>query len=106
MSAFLDQFKADPDPDMAPIRRLWVTDKPVLRDAVVTYAPPYPEYPELELDDDEEASGDPSCPSARDAGDKVEVAIYSISGNGFGDYHECMAIHHGQCQSNRSQSAP
>lgn len=88
MSSFLDQFRADPDPDMASIRRLWMTRKPILRDAVVRYAPPYPEYPELELDSDEEASSDPSCPSARDASDELEVAIFSTSGNGFGDYHE------------------
>lgn len=88
MTAFLDQFKPDPDPDMAPIRRVWMTTKPIFRKAVVTYAPPYPDYPEIELDADEEASSDPSCPSARTASDKLEVAIYSDSGNGFGDSHE------------------
>lgn len=84
MSSFHDQFSPDPDPEMADIRRVWITDKPLLRDAVVTYAPPYPDYPEMEPD---EVSCDPSCPSARDAGDTIEVTMHANK-NGFGDYQE------------------
>ncbi len=88
MTEFLDRFRPDPDPDIASVRRVWTAEKPLLREAVVTYAPPYPEYPELELESDEEPSSDPSCPSARDVSHEIEVAMYSNNGNGFGDYHE------------------
>ncbi|MCA9071560.1 MAG: hypothetical protein KDA84_21690, partial [Planctomycetaceae bacterium] len=86
MTKFLNQFQPDPDPDMASIRRVWTTDKPLLREAVVQYAPPYAEYPELESD--EVPSEDPSCPSARNPSDSVVVAIYSVCGNGFGSYQQ------------------
>jgi hypothetical protein len=86
MSTFLDQFR--PDPEMEAVRRLWMTDKPIFRDAVVTYAPPYPEYPKLKLGRSRQPSSDPSCPSAREPGNEIEVTIYSNNGNGFGDYQE------------------
>lgn len=86
MSAFQDNFRTDPVlPDL---RRLWRTAKPLLRDAVVAVAPPYPEYPKLKVSKKHGPSGDPSCPSARDPGSDVEVVQYSASGNGFGSFQE------------------
>lgn len=86
MSAFHDQFAADPETDgETRVRR---TDKPLLRNAVVSYAPPYPEYPKLKLGRSRQASCDPSCPSARDIGEEIVVTLYSNHGHGFGDYHE------------------
>ena len=85
MSAFHDQFQPDPEDDE---RRLWRTGKPLLRDAVVTVAPPYPDYPKLKVSKSRGPTGDPSCPSARDAGTDVQVALYAASGNGFGTYQE------------------
>ncbi|MFO0891711.1 MAG: hypothetical protein U0790_21525 [Isosphaeraceae bacterium] len=74
MSAFLDNFT--PDPEMPDVRRLWRTRKPLFRDAVVAYAPPYPEYPKLKLGKSRRPSNDPSCPSARMPGDEVDVVAY------------------------------
>lgn len=88
MSLFLDQFVADTDPDMESIRRFWTTDKPLLRNTVAAYAPPYPDYPKRKLNSRNKPSSDPGCPSGRDASDQVEVAMYFISGNGFGDHQE------------------
>ncbi|RYG25871.1 hypothetical protein EON82_05525 [bacterium] len=81
MSSFLDNFR--PDPEM-PEQRIWRTSKPLMRGAVVTYAPFDPEYPELEV---EEPTNDPSCASARVIGDEIDVVLYSSSGT-FGDPHE------------------
>ncbi|NND96921.1 MAG: hypothetical protein HKN47_06285 [Pirellulaceae bacterium] len=88
MSEFLNRFEPDPDPDMASIRRIWQTEKPILSNAVVEFAPPYPEYPKMKMGVRHKASCDPSCPSARKVGNTVEVAIYSADGNGFGKAHE------------------
>lgn len=75
MRAFLDQFQHDPEFD----RRVWRAPKPLLRDAVVTVAPPYPEYPTLT-----ECAGspdDPSSPSAREAGSEITVSLYEEGGD-------------------------
>lgn len=84
MSPFLNQFR--PDPEFG--RRLWRTAKPLLRDAVVAVAPPYPEYPKLKVSKSRGPTSDPSCPSARDSSPDVEVSLYEGSGNGFGSFHE------------------
>jgi hypothetical protein len=84
MSAFLDQFRPDPELDG---RLVWRTTKPLLRDAVVAVAPPYPDYPKLKVS----TSGrdtDPYSPSARDPSSQVEVALYADAGNGYGSLHE------------------
>ncbi|WP_165252192.1 DUF6985 domain-containing protein [Paludisphaera soli] len=86
MSAFQNNFQPDPESDGS--RRLWRTAKPLLRDAVVAFAPPYPEYPELEDDRAFGSTNDPSSPSAREASSEVEVAMYADSGNGFGSFQE------------------
>ncbi|WP_309723198.1 hypothetical protein [Armatimonas sp.] len=83
MSAFLDQFQLDPEFDG---HRLWSTDKPLLRNAVVAVAPYYPEYPKLKKP--REASSDPSCPSARLPSTDVAVVMYSQSGNSYGSFQE------------------
>lgn len=85
MADFLDQFLADPDPDMASYRRVWVTDKPILKEAVVAFAPPYPDFVRWKLRG--EATTDPSCPSARDIGETVEVVTYD-NGNGFESHQQ------------------
>lgn len=85
MNAFLDHFQPDPEFDG---RWLWRTAKPLLRGAVVAVAPPYPEYPKLKVSKSRGPSGDPSCPSARDASSDIEVALYAASGNGFGSFQE------------------
>lgn len=85
MSAFLDHFQPDPDFDG---RRLWRTAKPLLPDAVVAVAPPYPDYVKQQVSKSRGPSGDPSCPSARDASSDIEVALYAASGNGFGSFQE------------------
>ncbi|WP_165233819.1 DUF6985 domain-containing protein [Aquisphaera insulae] len=85
MSAFLDRFQ--PDPELED-RRLWRTAKPLLRDAVVAFAPPYPEYPKLKVRKSRGPSGDPACPSARDASSEIEVMTYAVSGNGFEAFQE------------------
>ena len=84
MSAFLDQFQ--PDPEFG--RRLWRAAKSLLRGAVVTVAPPYPEYPTLTVSKSRGPSADPSCPSARDPGSDVEVSLYEDSGTGLGSLQE------------------
>ncbi len=86
MSTFHDQFEPDPESDGE--TRVWSTNKPLLQNAVVAFAPPYPEYPKLKLGRSRQASGDPSCPSARDVGDDIVVTLYCNNDNGFGDYHE------------------
>jgi len=85
MSAFLDNFQADPD--MPDVRRIWRTAKPILRDAMVACAPYYPEYPALKVSNSRGPSNDPSCPSARDAGADVDVVLYSHA-DAFGSLHE------------------
>lgn len=85
MSTFHDNFQ--PDPELDGERRLWRTGKPLLRHAVVEYAPPYPEYPKLKVSKSRGPSSDPSCPSARDVGDDIEVAMYSDDGR-FGEAQE------------------
>ena len=87
MNTFLDHFQTDPDPDLASWRRLWQTDKPIFRESRVAYAPPYPDYPKLKLGR-RKPSCDPSCPSAREASDSVQVTMYCSAGNGFGDFQE------------------
>lgn len=84
MGAFLDRFQSDPGLDG---RRLWKTAKPLLRDAVVAVVPPYPEYPKLKVSKARGPSGDPSCPSARDASPDVEVVLYA-AGDGPGGMQE------------------
>jgi hypothetical protein len=81
MSAFLDNFQ--PDPELPDERRTWRTAKPVMRDAVVTCAPCYPDYPKLKGG----PSNDPSCPSARLPGADVDVILYSQA-NTFGGPQE------------------
>jgi hypothetical protein len=80
MSAFLDRFQPDPDLDG---RLVWRTAKPLLREAVVAVAPPYPDCPKLKVSKSGRDT-DPSCPSARDTSSEVEVALYADSGNGVG----------------------
>lgn len=85
MSAFLDNFRRDPElPDE---RRIWRTAKPLLRDAVVAYAPFYPDYPMLKVSKSRGPSNDPSCPSARLADAEVDVMLYSHTHN-FGSLQE------------------
>lgn len=84
MSAFLDQFR--PEPEFG--RRLCRTAKPLLRDAVVAVAPPYPEYPKLKVSKSRGPTSDPSCPSARDPSSDIEVSLYEGTGNGPGSFHE------------------
>ena len=81
MSAFLDNFR--PDPELPDARRIWRTAKPVMRDAVVAYAPLYPDYPKLKGG----PSNDPSCPSARLPGAEADVILYSQT-NTFGSPQE------------------
>ena len=83
MSGFLKNFKPDPDPEMADVRRVWRTTKPLFRDAVVAVAPPYPDYPKLKVSKRQGPESGPACPSARDASSDVEVVIYAYSGSGF-----------------------
>jgi hypothetical protein len=83
MSGFLNNFQPDPDPEMADVRRLWQTRKPLFRDAVVAVAPPYPQYPKLKVPKRLGPESGPACPSARDARSDMEVVIYTYSGNGF-----------------------
>lgn len=86
MSTFQDNFHIDPVlPDL---RRLWRTAKPLMRDAVVAVAPPYPDYPKLKVSKRLGPSGDPGCPSAREPGSDIEVVQYTASGNGFGSFQE------------------
>ncbi|QDU21752.1 hypothetical protein [Urbifossiella limnaea] len=84
MSAFLAQFQ--PDPEFG--RRLWRAPKPLLRAAVVTVAPPYPEYPTLTVNESVGSADDPSSPSAREVGSDVAVSLYEDSGNGSGSLQE------------------
>jgi hypothetical protein len=86
MSEFHDNFR--PDPESEGSRLLWRTAKPLLRDAVVAFAPPYPEYPELQDDRSFGSTNDPSSPSARESSSEAEVAMYADSGNGFGGFQE------------------
>mgnify|MGYP000896395279 CR=1 FL=1 len=83
MGGFLKNFQPDPDPEMAEVRRLWRTTKPLFQDAVVAVAPPYPDYPKLKVSKRQGPESGPSCPSARDAGSDLEVVLYAYSGNGF-----------------------
>jgi hypothetical protein len=86
MSTFHDQFQ--PDPEMEADFdgwRVWKTTKPMFQGAVVTYAPPYPDYPKRRS---RRTSSDPSCASAREANDELKVTIYCNNRNGFGDYQE------------------
>jgi hypothetical protein len=85
MNRFLDQFQPDPDFDGC---RLWRTEKPLLRGAVVAVAPYYPEYPTLTVKPPREASSDPSCPSARFPRTEVEVVMYAGSRRGYGSFQE------------------
>ncbi|MBN9519803.1 hypothetical protein J0H58_14980 [bacterium] len=82
MRPFLDNFR--PDPEMPDSRWVWRTAKPLLRDAVVTCAPYYPEYPRLKVGTSGGPSDDPSCPSARAVGTDIDVVIYSDSGTSGG----------------------
>lgn len=75
MSAFLDHFR--PDPELPDERRIWRTAKPLLRDAVVDYAPFYPEYAKLKVSKSRGPSHDPSCPSARLPDSEVDVMLYA-----------------------------
>src|SRR3954469_13428436 len=86
MSAFLDNFRPDPESDGS--RRLWRTAKPLFRGAAVAFAPPYPEYPTLNVATSPGASTEPSSPSARVASPEVKVAMYADSGNGYGGLQE------------------
>lgn len=83
MSEFTDRFQ--PDPELDGVRRTWITRKPLLQDSVVSYAPPYPDYPKRST---RHTTCDPSCSSARDVGDEVVVSSYSNNGNGFCMYQE------------------
>jgi hypothetical protein len=80
MSTFLDNFQ--PDPEMPDEQWIWRTAKPLLRDAVVTFAPFYPEYPGLEVGEPLGSPNDPSSPSARVVGNEVDVTIYSLADDG------------------------
>jgi hypothetical protein len=84
MSEFLDRFRPDPELDG---RLVWRTTKPLLRDAVVAVAPPYPDYPKLKVSTFGRDT-DPYSPSARDPSSQVEVALYADGGNGYGSLHE------------------
>lgn len=75
MSAFLDNFQ--PDPELPGERWIWRTAKPLMRDAVVAYAPFYPDYPKLKVSKSRGPSNDPSCPSARLASADLDVYLYS-----------------------------
>lgn len=74
MSAFHENFQPDP---LDEERLVWRTSKLLFREAVVAFAPPYPEYPKLKVSKSRGPSGDPSCPSARDIGHEIEVVPYS-----------------------------
>jgi hypothetical protein len=86
MSAFLDHFVSDREMD--DVRRSWVTVKPLFKNSVVTYAPPYPEYPKLKLPKKSGPHSDPSCSSARVLSSELEVMIYSESAQGYGSHQE------------------
>lgn len=83
MSGFLKTFQPDPDPEMADVRRLWRTTKPLFRETVVAFAPPYPDYPKLKVPKRQGPESGPACPSARDASSDMDVVLYAYSGNGF-----------------------
>jgi len=85
MSAFLNNFR--PDPNEPDTRRIWRTAKPLLRDAVVAYAPFYPDYPKLKVSNSRGPSNDPSCASARLAGTELDVVLYSNT-HSFGEMQE------------------
>ena len=86
MSAFHDQFESDPETDGETL--VWRTEKPLLRKSVVEYAPPYPDYPKLQLGRTCQASGDPSCPSAREVDGRVLVTLHCNNDIGFCEFHE------------------
>jgi hypothetical protein len=85
MGAFLDNFRPDPDSDGT--RQVWRTTKPLLQDAVVVVAPPYPDYPKMKVSRHGPDTS-PSCPSARDASSEIEVHSYADSGSGFGTSYQ------------------
>lgn len=78
MTPFFDNFQ--PDPEMPDERWIWRTAKPLLQDAVVTYAPFNPEYVKLKVSKSHGPSNDPGCPSARDASAEIDVVLYAPSG--------------------------
>lgn len=79
VGAFLDNFR--PDPEM-PEQRIWRTAKPLMREAVVAYAPFDPEYPGLEVGESLGSPNDPSSPSARVVCGDLDVTIYSLADAG------------------------
>lgn len=85
MKAFVTNFQ--PDPEMPDIRRIWRTAKPLLQDAVVAYAPYYPEYAKLKVSKSRGPTTDPGCPSARNVGADIDLVMYSYT-NTFGDQQE------------------
>ncbi|MEM7784149.1 MAG: hypothetical protein AAF623_12410, partial [Planctomycetota bacterium] len=88
MADFFSQFTPDPDPDMASLRSIMISEKPLLRHAVVAFALPYPDYPKLKLGRSRQASADPSCPSARDITDKIVVTLSWNDEKSFGNGQE------------------
>ncbi len=74
MNDFLSRFGEDPD--FGDERRVWRTQKPLFLHGVVAYAPFSPEYPKLKVSKRRGPSEDPSCPSAKEPGDTLQVVLY------------------------------
>ncbi len=85
MSSFHERFV--PDPELEGTRWLWTTKKPIFSESVVTFAPPYPEYPKLKIKKSLGSPEDPSSPTARVVSDTVQVACYAAE-QGVGSAHE------------------
>jgi hypothetical protein len=80
MARFFDGFTADPE--CAERSLPWLTSKPLFHDAIVAYAPPYPEYSKLKISRLTGAPSDPGSPKARLHSTTVEVIAYSTESNG------------------------
>lgn len=79
MSEFFDHLR--PDPGCEGRSLPWTTAKPLFQDAVVAYAPLYPEYAKMKTGRVVGSASDPGSPHARLRDETVDVFIYS-SDNG------------------------
>lgn len=77
MSHFYDRFQ--PDPEFPESRRVWETEKPLLKDAVAEFAPYDPDYRTYPIGKGKPYPLEPSDASARVASDTVGVFLFEWS---------------------------
>ncbi len=77
------------DPECSNRSLPWIAPKPVFQNAIVEFAPPYPDYPKAKFKKSLGSPNDPSSPNAKSQDSNIDVVLYFSDANVDSTLQEC-----------------